>query len=141
MQDSATTDCALDCPELRCCLSVDLTGDSGWRLFPDFYPARLQGHHLRRQIQNPSRCFLALNSAGVDVRDQISVGVGLSRARTIGHVGGEALGGCESGTLPDQQHGHTRLKEIADVIENSDATETDSEWFTHRPLARDRWLH
>src|SRR5437588_4000794 len=113
--------------DLTCRLRAYLTGDSGRQLFPDFYPARLEGHQPRREIQDPSGCFVELDSTGMDVGDQISVGVGLSRARTIGHVGGEALCGCQSGTLPDQQHGHARPKEIADVIENPDATETYSE--------------
>src|SRR5690349_5065987 len=78
-EDSVTTDCAaLDRPKLRCCLGADLTGDSGRQLFPDFYPADLERNHLCREIQNPSRCFITRDSAGVDVRNQISVGVGLS---------------------------------------------------------------
>ena len=125
----------------RSALAADLTRDSGRQFFPDFNAAGLERHHLRREVQNSCSRLFTLNPARVDVGDQITFAVGLSRTRTKRHVCGKTFGSGKSRTLPDQQHGYARLEEIADVIEDANPAEANGKWFAHTPLARDRSIH
>src|SRR4029077_467300 len=57
-------------------------------LFPDTEPADPQRHHLRREIQDSIGRSPWLEAARMDIRDEISIRVGMGFAGSISHVSG-----------------------------------------------------
>ena len=91
-----------------------------WRDFFEGGAAAFQGEHLGGEICDAIRGILRADAAGVDVGDEVAVGVGLAGAGSVGHVGGKAFGGGEARALSDQQYDHAGRKEIANVVHDAD---------------------
>src|SRR5262249_37911239 len=68
--------------------------------------AALTPHHLLGECRDAAGGGLGAHPAGVDVRDQVAVGVGVPGPRAVGEVRREALGGRQPGPLADEQHHH-----------------------------------
>ena len=106
----------------RCKLPREL-----WCDFLEGCAAAFEGHHLSGEIRDAIRGILRADSARVNVGDEISVGVGLARAGSVGHVGGKAFGGGEARALSDQQNDHAGREKIANVVYDADARVTHDE--------------
>src|SRR5258707_10776200 len=82
--------------------------------------AAFQGYHLFRQVRDSACGIIRAHSARMNVGDEVSVRVRVSRAGRIGHVGRETLRGGKTRPLPDQQYDHTGRKKLADVVHDAD---------------------
>jgi hypothetical protein len=71
-------------------------------LFSHSEPADLLLPHLPGKIQDSVGSDLRREAAGVDIGDQVAIGVGVRFVGAIGHVSGEAFGGGEAWALSDQ---------------------------------------
>src|ERR1700747_1359108 len=58
----------------------------------------------------------------MNVGDEVSVRVRVSRSRRIGHVRRETFRGGKTRPLPDQQYDHTGRKKLADIVHDADAS-------------------
>src|SRR6266478_3750819 len=83
--------------------------------------AALQGHHLFCKVLDSACGILRADSARMNVGDEVSVRVRVSRAGRIGHVRRETLRGGKTRPLPDQQYDHTGRKKLADIVHDADA--------------------
>lgn len=61
--------------------------------------------------------------------------VGITGPRSIGQVGGQALGRGESRSFADQQHDHLWIELLADVVEHTDSAVTHDERLADLPAA------
>lgn len=75
------------------------------------------------------------HAAGMDVRDQVAVRVGVAGLRPVGHVRREAVGGRQAGAFSDQEDGHSGGEHLADVVEDSDAAVSGDKGLAASPAA------
>jgi hypothetical protein len=84
-------------------------------------------HHLLRKVEDTGGGVRGADAAGVDVGDQVAVGVSMGRVRFECHVGGEAGRRRQSRPLADQEDDDFRRQEFADVVDDADAAVADDE--------------
>ena len=89
------------------------------QLFSKLATAPVSFHHRGCQIQNPLDRVLGAHAASVDVRDEVAIGVGVGRFRTVRHVGGQAFSGCQPRSFADQEDGNFGDQQVANLVENS----------------------
>ncbi len=117
---------APDSHEIRC----------GDRSRPNFFhvdATALLRSHLISERQNALHRFGVRDSRRVNVGDQIPSRVGVTGARPIGEVRRQTLGGCETGTLADQEHDDLWIELLANVVEHADSAMTDDKWLSDLP--------
>src|SRR5271168_715675 len=95
--------------------------------------ADLREEHAGGEVGDAMRGFYWRDAAGVDVGDEVAVGVGVAGAGFVGHVSGEAFGGGEAGALADQEDQDTGGEQVADVVHDAYAAVADSEGLTDGP--------
>jgi len=78
-------------------------------------------------------CLLCSYSADVDVGDEVAVGIGVKLVGLVGHVGGEAFCGGQTGAFSNEQEGDFGPEQIADLVQNSYSTITDCEGLPDSP--------
>ena len=105
------------------------------RFFLEKGAAAMEGEHLGGKIGDAGGGFGDGNAAGVDIGDEVAVGVGVAGFWRVGHIGGEAFGGGQAGALADEQDEYAGGEEIADGVDNAHAAITDGEGLTQRPTA------
>jgi hypothetical protein len=93
----------------------------------------LPAAHLLNQGHDPPSCFVTCHASDVDVGDEIALGVGVARARSIREIRRQTLRRCQTGTLANEQNDHFRIENVTDVVENAHATMADKKWTTKTP--------
>jgi hypothetical protein len=89
--------------------------------------------HFVRQSQNSLRGRFRRNATGVDVGDEIALGIGVPGARPISEIRRQALGRGQSGPLADEQHNYRRTEDLADIVQDANAAIADHKRLTKTP--------
>ena len=71
----------------------------------------------------------------MDVGDQVPAGVIVASPGPVGHVGREALGGCQPWSFTDQEHSDGWIKDLADVVERAHASVANEKRLTEPPAS------
>jgi hypothetical protein len=96
--------------------------------------------HPLRQGRDAPRRFAEPDAAGVDVGEQVALGVGVPGPRPVRQVRREALGCRQPRPFADQQHDHLRIEQFSDVVEDADAAVAHEEGPAETPAAALRLL-
>ncbi len=98
-----------------------ILGFHHWECFPDFDATYLRAHHLLCEVDDPGCRDCTRNPAGVNVRDQVAVGIRVTRIGLECHVRRQAFSSGEARTFANQQHDDFRAQQLANVIDHSHA--------------------
>ena len=93
------------------------------------------GDHLSREVQDAMCAGFRIEAAHMNIGDKVAVGVRVTGARAVRHVGGKAFRRGQARAFADQQNGDARIQQLADFIQDSDAAVVDHERSADGPVA------